>query len=143
MIYNMSKDLKVFTNGASVIPPELAKKLEKKGIQICDSKIEKIEQENGQIQHVILEDGSKHALECLFVRTPIEQHLSAPKDLGCTLDPMGFIQVDDLYRTSVPGVFAVGDCTTVYRALSIAIGAGTKSTAWMMKELSEENFAKL
>lgn len=37
-------------------------------------------------------------------------------DLGCAeagvdLDPRGFIQVDDHYRTSAPGVFAVGDVT--------------------------------
>jgi pyruvate/2-oxoglutarate dehydrogenase complex dihydrolipoamide dehydrogenase (E3) component len=36
-------------------------------------------------------------------------------DLGCEaagvlLDARGFVQVDDLYRTSAPGVYAVGDC---------------------------------
>jgi pyruvate/2-oxoglutarate dehydrogenase complex dihydrolipoamide dehydrogenase (E3) component len=36
-------------------------------------------------------------------------------DLGCEaagvrLDVRGFVQVDDLYRTSAPGVYAVGDC---------------------------------
>ena len=37
-------------------------------------------------------------------------------DLGCDvagvkLDARGFVAVDDLYRASAPGVFAVGDCT--------------------------------
>jgi pyruvate/2-oxoglutarate dehydrogenase complex dihydrolipoamide dehydrogenase (E3) component len=37
-------------------------------------------------------------------------------DLGCDaagvrLDGRGFVDVDDLYRTSAPGVYAVGDCT--------------------------------
>ena len=37
-------------------------------------------------------------------------------DLGCdvanvSLDGRGFVEVDDHYRTSVPGVYAVGDCT--------------------------------
>jgi pyruvate/2-oxoglutarate dehydrogenase complex dihydrolipoamide dehydrogenase (E3) component len=36
-------------------------------------------------------------------------------DLGCeaagvALDPAGFVRVDDDYRTSAPGVYAVGDC---------------------------------
>jgi len=37
-------------------------------------------------------------------------------DLGCdsagvALDPAGFVRVDDGYGTSVPGIYAVGDCT--------------------------------
>jgi pyruvate/2-oxoglutarate dehydrogenase complex dihydrolipoamide dehydrogenase (E3) component len=37
-------------------------------------------------------------------------------DLGCDaagvkLDERGFVEVDDRYRTSAPGVYAVGDCT--------------------------------
>lgn len=35
-----------------------------------------------------------------------------PLKLGCTLDPMGFLQVDKAQKTSVPGVFAAGDLTS-------------------------------
>ena len=31
-------------------------------------------------------------------------------ELGVELDDRGFIQVDELFRTSVPGVYAIGDC---------------------------------
>ncbi len=141
MVWNLSKNLKIFTHGPSTISQEWAEKFEKKGIAILQSEIESIVQENGQMKHVILKDGSRHALDALFSRAPMEQHLSAPKDLGCTINEMGFIQVDDFQKTNVPGVFAAGDCTTMYRTLSIAIAAGTKAAAFMVKELVEENFA--
>jgi alkyl hydroperoxide reductase subunit F len=42
------------------------------------------------------------------------------------LSPRGEIVIDDRGQTSVPGVFAGGDCTTVpYKQIVIALGAGT------------------
>jgi alkyl hydroperoxide reductase subunit F len=41
------------------------------------------------------------------------------------LSPRGEVVIDDRGRTSVPGVFAAGDCTTVaYKQIVIALGAG-------------------
>jgi alkyl hydroperoxide reductase subunit F len=42
------------------------------------------------------------------------------------LSPRGEIVIDDRGETSVPGVFAAGDCTTVpYKQIVVAMGAGT------------------
>ena len=44
------------------------------------------------------------------------------------LSPRGEIEIDDRGRTSVPGVFAAGDCTTVpYKQIVIAMGEGSKA----------------
>ena len=41
------------------------------------------------------------------------------------LSPRGEVVIDDRGQTSVPGVFAAGDCTTVpYKQIVIALGAG-------------------
>jgi alkyl hydroperoxide reductase subunit F len=45
------------------------------------------------------------------------------------LSPRGEIIVDDHGRTSVPGVFAAGDVTTVpYKQIIIAMGEGAKAS---------------
>jgi alkyl hydroperoxide reductase subunit F len=45
------------------------------------------------------------------------------------LSPRGEVVVDDRGRTSVPGVFAAGDCTTVpYKQIVIALGAGATAS---------------
>ena len=42
------------------------------------------------------------------------------------LSPRGEVVIDDRGQTSVPGVFAAGDCTTVpYKQIVIALGAGS------------------
>ena len=44
------------------------------------------------------------------------------------LSPHGEIVVDARGRTSLPGVFAAGDCTTVpYKQIVIAMGDGAKA----------------
>lgn len=42
-------------------------------------------------------------------RRPVTRGLGL-EDLGIALDPRGFIQVDRSFRTSVPGIYAIGDC---------------------------------
>jgi NAD(P)H dehydrogenase (quinone) len=43
---------------------------------------------------------------------------------GVKVDPRGFIQVDRVSRTSVPGVYAAGDCTGVQMLASVAAMQG-------------------
>ena len=45
------------------------------------------------------------------------------------LSPRGEIEVDNRGQTSLPGVFAAGDCTTVpYKQIIIAMGEGAKAS---------------
>ncbi len=67
------------------------------------------------------------ALEGIFVQIgllPNTEWLKGSVDLS----PRGEILVDDRGQTSVPGVFAAGDCTTVpYKQIVIAMGEGSKA----------------
>ncbi len=42
-------------------------------------------------------------------RRPVTRGLGM-EELGIALDPRGFVQVDNSFRTSVPGIYAIGDC---------------------------------
>jgi alkyl hydroperoxide reductase subunit F len=45
------------------------------------------------------------------------------------LSPRGEVEVDARGRTSVPGIFAAGDCTVVpYKQIVIAVGEGAKAS---------------
>ena len=74
-------------------------------------------------------DGDAHRLELegVFVQIgllPNTEWLKGSVDLS----PRGEILVDDRGQTSVPGVFAAGDCTTVpYKQIVIAMGEGAKA----------------
>jgi len=46
------------------------------------------------------------------------------EEVGVTLDSRGFVEVDRVSRTSVPGVYAAGDCTGVLMLASVAAMQG-------------------
>lgn len=52
------------------------------------------------------------SLDGIFIEIGSDPAVDLPKKLGCTLDPIGFVKVDEAQQTSVPGVFAAGDLTS-------------------------------
>jgi alkyl hydroperoxide reductase subunit F len=72
-------------------------------------------------------DGSLHelALEGIFVQIGLLPNTDWLGDV-VELSPRGEIVIDERGATSVPGVFAAGDCTTVpYKQIVVALGAGS------------------
>jgi alkyl hydroperoxide reductase subunit F len=68
------------------------------------------------------------ALEGIFVQIGLLPNTEWLKGT-VELSPRGEIVVDDRGQTSVPGVFAAGDCTTVpYKQIVIAMGEGAKAS---------------
>ncbi len=70
-------------------------------------------------------DSHRVELEGIFVQIGLLPNTEWLKDT-VALSPRGEILIDDRGQTSVPGVFAAGDCTTVpYKQIVIAMGAGS------------------
>ncbi|WP_238122987.1 MULTISPECIES: alkyl hydroperoxide reductase subunit F [unclassified Xanthobacter] len=89
--------------------------------------------DGSKVNGLVYEDrttGETHKLELegIFVQIgllPNTEWLKGAVDLS----PRGEILVDDRGQTSVPGVFAAGDCTTVpYKQIIIAMGEGAKAS---------------
>lgn len=67
-------------------------------------------------------------LEGIFVQIGLLPNTDWLKDSGVELSPRGEIEVDARGETSLPGVFAAGDATTVpYKQIIIATGEGAKA----------------
>lgn len=139
LIFNMTKKLTLFTNGKSTFNQEQVGKLKYHQIGLNEDEIESIEHENGQIQKVIFKNGKTIVLKALYAKIPFEQNIDL-SDLGCELTDQGFIKVDFMQKTSVPGVFACGDNVTMMRSVASAVGQGNLTGAMVNKELSEEDF---
>jgi len=140
LISNWSKDLVLFTNGKSTLTPEQTQKIKSKNIEIVEKEMLRLEHQQGLIQNLVFTDQSTYAIAAMFARVAFEQHCQLPEALGCFLTEQGFIQVDDFQKTTVPGIYAAGDNTTMFRTLSTAIASGTKAGAVLNKELIDEEF---
>lgn len=70
-------------------------------------------------------DAHRVELEGIFVQIGLLPNTEWLKG-AVALSPRGEVVIDDRGQTSVPGVFAAGDCTTVpYKQIIIAMGAGS------------------
>ena len=70
----------------------------------------------------------KIELEGIFVQIGLLPNTEWLKDT-LDLSPRGEIIIDAKGETSIPGIFAAGDCTTVpYKQIIIAMGEGAKAS---------------
>ena len=67
-------------------------------------------------------------LDAVFVQIGLLPNTDFIKGGAIALSPFGEIEVDSHGATTMPGVFAAGDCTTVpYKQIIIAAGEGSKA----------------
>ncbi|GGZ31170.1 hypothetical protein GCM10007049_25200 [Echinicola pacifica] len=129
LLPNWTSDLRILTNGPLQIPAESVEMIREKCIPIIDKRIKRLEHENGQIQQVLFEDGSTLSLPVIYAELPFVQTSPLPEALGCALNEGGFISVNEMQQTTVAGIYAAGDNSSPFRAVSNAVAAGTKAGA--------------
>jgi len=140
LIDNWTKELTLFTNGKSTLTPEQTEKLRQHKIPVIETEITAFEHTNGYLNQVRFKDGSTMSMKAVYSKLPFEQHCDIPRQLGCALSEQGYITVDNMYRTTVPGVFAAGDNMVQMRSVSLATAGGGFAGAVINKELIDESF---
>ncbi|UOQ70049.1 NAD(P)/FAD-dependent oxidoreductase [Hymenobacter cellulosilyticus] len=140
LIHHWSPNLTLFTNGPATLSPEHIQHLQQRGVRIEEGEILSLEHEAGYLRQLVLAGKAPVPLTALFARVPFELHCTLPLSLGCAVTETGLLRVDEMQRTSVPGIFAAGDATTPMRAVAAAVAAGTKAGAMLNHELIGEQF---
>ena len=140
LIYQWSNNISLLTDGTSTLSKEQSDKMTSKGIRIIENKIEEFLHTEGQIESIKLSENMDLSVDAVFARISFKQSTNFAENLGCSFLPSGYIQVDEMQRTSVRGVYAVGDSTSMMRSVSVAVATGTKAGAMVNKELIEEEF---
>ncbi|HJT94051.1 MAG TPA: NAD(P)/FAD-dependent oxidoreductase, partial [Mycobacterium sp.] len=103
-----SNDLVLFTNGTAPDDGSL-ELLDARNITLRTEPVVRIEGDGNKLQRVILRDAPPIERHAMFSHPPTRQRSALPQQLGCTFLDDGSVLVDDLGRTSIDGVSAVGD----------------------------------
>jgi len=135
-----NKDLTILTNGKSQLTAEQTEKLKSKSITILEEEIIELEHRNGQLENIVFKNGEKVTFKAIYVKPEIEQHINFSVQLGFELTDLRTIKVDEQQETTAKGVYAAGDCTTLFRSLSIVTAAGTVAAVMINKALISEDF---
>jgi thioredoxin reductase len=88
---------------------------------------------------VVFADGSELPRDGLLVPAPMRQRSGLAEALDLELAPAGTIVVDELGRTSVPGVFAAGDVAGTVQMVPAAMGDGARAGAQVRLSLLAED----
>jgi thioredoxin reductase len=136
LLTRWTDDLIVFTNGVGFVSDADEAALAARGIPVDRRLIADVVGEHGAMTGVQLEDGDFVTRGGGFVRphwTPAIDYLDLPT---LERDADALIVVDDLGRSSVPGLYAAGDSTPPGAdQLIIAAGSGARVAAAINRDL--------
>lgn len=140
LVSNWTDKLTLYTNAEPVLSDEQKEKLAHNNIIVEPKIITRLVHTNGKLEAIVFFDETTQPVDALFARLPFQQQCALPEAMGCALDKHCFIAVDSCQMTSVAGVYAAGDCTSLFRAVSAAVAGGNRAGAFINKALIEERF---
>ncbi|WP_029898614.1 NAD(P)/FAD-dependent oxidoreductase [Desulfohalovibrio reitneri] len=116
----------ICTQGKAVgMHHEYLDRLAQSGIEVIEQKIVRLTGDPA-LEEVVFEDDERRAVEGLFIAQGQASSSDFAYTLGLERDGV-FIKADNEQNTSMPGVFAAGDCTGGFLQISVAVGEGAKA----------------
>lgn len=114
--------------------------LEQKGVMIKKSTSVLRFEGDKRVKRAILSDGSKMDIDFVLLAVGVRPSTQFLEGSGIQLLPNGAIKVDEYMRTNIEGIFAAGDCASVYfklngKTMYVPLG----STANKMGRIAGEN----
>lgn len=143
LLRGWSDDVVLLTGGTGGLDDDQLVRLGTAGIVVDDREVTQLASVEGELEAVVFADGSRLPRRGLLVATTLHQRTGLAARLGVTFVAAGpvsaeAVEVDALFRTSVPGVFAAGDVCTQMPQVAAAIAAGSAAAASMVQSLMEE-----
>ena len=97
--------------------------------------------EDGWLEALEFEDGSVREYRGGFAMYGADYNSGLAAELGCDRNEDGTVEVDDHGRTSVDGVYAVGDLTPGHNQVPVALGEGASagiSVHWRLRDFPRD-----
>ena len=140
LVNNLTQDITLITSYTHLFTKEQLKKLENHTIRIIDKEIIEVIHEKGYVSQLVFTDGSREDFEAVYAAIPFQQHCTIPVELGCEITEMGHLKVDAFQKTTVYGIYACGDTSSMMRSVANAVATGNICGAMVNMELINEEF---
>lgn len=140
LVSNLTDNIMLLTSGKADFNQEQRDRLSGHNITIIETEVSEIIHKQGHLQHIVFKDGSKMDFDVSYAALPFTQHSDIPESLGCELTEMGHLKTDMFQKTTVPGIFACGDSTSMMRSVAYSVATGNIAGAVCNNELTEESF---
>ena len=140
LVNNLTKNLTIITSKITHFNENQLQKLKENNIKIITREVTEVVHKEGYIEQLVFEDGSKEDFTAIYAAVPFTQHCDIPITLGCEVTESGHLKVDAFQKTTVEGIFACGDNSSMMRSVANAVATGNFCGAMMNMELINEEF---
>lgn len=141
LIFGLSHDLILFTNGAASISNDVRELLIKNRVSLVENKITKFNSDNERLISLSFENHQDIERDALFLAPVIPLSLKSKigSALGCEKNEMGLYKILERGQTNIAGVFAAGECTQM-SSVAISSASGIMAGTGVVFELVNEDF---
>lgn len=122
---NWARSVTVVTNGRRFAGDQACR------LQMSENEVDLVEEDalallgsRGALEGVRLQSGRVLPASLVFFSLAHHPRVDLAVSLGCELDDEGYVHVDAEGATSVPGVYAAGDCVPGLQLVQVAAGQG-------------------
>jgi thioredoxin reductase len=113
------------------------------GVQLREEKIARLEYQDDKLTGIVFTNNEVLPRRGILLRPRSYQHSHLATKLGCKLGSDDIVQVDESKQTSIPGLYAVGDVSSPYSQIAVAVASGTFAAVSINHTLTEENLVQL
>lgn len=124
-LLDWASEVRIVTNGRGFDIEETDRRtLASHGIQIIEDEVVALLGEPGSLEGVQLKSGTRTRCTMGFFSIGHRPRNTLAAQLGCQIDELGYVVVDEECQTSVRGVYAAGDLTPGMQLVAVGVGKG-------------------
>lgn len=120
-LLNFTQDITLFTNEMELNVSDNAKPVIEK-LKVNNKKIKELGK-GDILEEIVFDDGTAEDIEGLFIAFGSASSTSFALKMGIVTDGKSII-VNEKMETNIPGLYAAGDCTGVFKQVAVAVGQG-------------------
>lgn len=137
-----SRDVTLCTDGEARMAAADRERLRALDVPVIERRIARLTGTGGRLQRVEFTDGSAAPCDAVFLASGQHQRSPLAGALGCTFTRKGALKTSRFEMTSVPGLFAAGDCSRDVQLVIIAAAEGARAAFAMNTEMIRQDLEK-
>ena len=122
---NFTPFVTLYTDGAPLYP-EIRRALETASVEISETPVESFvaKEVSGEkiLGSIHFTDGTQDEIDGMFIALDRPSSADFARKLGLLTDENGNIKTDSEMASSVPGIYAAGDCCSNFKQIAVAVG---------------------
>jgi thioredoxin reductase len=133
-----TSDIALCTHGPSGLTPTQRTRLDEQRIQIIETKIVRLESDDGVLRRIVFRDGSSIERRAMFFSTGQHHRSSLAAEMGCAFTRRGAVKTGLLGDSGIPGLYVAGDASRDVQWAIVAAAEGAKVAYSINRELQRE-----